>query len=85
MVARFHGLDLDERAFSGGETSPADPTSSVKQAQGLAVGINWYATRQVKLKMDYEHTVFSGGAGTADSISDREDEHLISVQVQLTF
>lgn len=43
-------------------------------------------TRQVKLKLDIEHTTFiGGGGGTLAARSDREDEHLISTLVQLLY
>ncbi|HEX3135057.1 MAG TPA: porin, partial [Planctomycetota bacterium] len=83
VVARVHRLDIDGTAFSSGFASR---TLSVEQATGYAVGLNWYLSRQVKLKLDFEHTEFVGGAGTnLATLHDREDENLISTQVQLVY
>jgi phosphate-selective porin len=58
---------------------------SVARATGFAVGLNWYLTNQTKVKLDYELTQYVGGAGNSGQVRDRENEHLISAQVQLTF
>ena len=78
-VARVHRLEIDDVAFEGGY---ADEALSVSQATGYVIGLNWYMTRNMKLKLDYEHTVYEGGAAAGE---DRESEDLISTQVQLIF
>lgn len=83
LVARIHRLDIDETAFDRGFASR---TASITQATGYAIGLNWYMTRQVKLKLNYERTTFVDGAGSSlATLHDREDEHLISTQLQLVY
>ena len=83
IAARLHRLDLDDNAFSGGY---ADATKSVSSATAFGLGVNWYLTRQVKLKLDYELTDYEGGGGgTLAAPKDRVSERLIETQLQLVF
>jgi len=83
VVARVHRLDIDETAF---DRNFADATTQIDLATGYVLGLNWYLTTQVKIKLDYERTRFvGGGGGTLGNPRDREDENLISTQVQLVF
>jgi phosphate-selective porin OprO/OprP len=79
LAARVHRLDIDQDAFDEGFANPA---TSVEQATGYAVALNWYMTRNVKMKLNVERTVYEGGAAAG---GDREDENLISTQVQLVY
>jgi phosphate-selective porin len=45
------------------------------------VGVNWYLAKAIKAVVDYEHTSFTGGAGTAD----REPESFVATRVQYSF
>ena len=83
LAARLHRLDIDDAVFGQGF---ANPTTAIARATGYAVGLNWYMTRNVKLKLDYEHTTFAGGGGgTIGDPADRESENLISAQLQLVY
>jgi phosphate-selective porin OprO and OprP len=83
VVARAHRLAIDDVAF---ERNFSNPTTQIEQATGYAFGLNWYLTKQVRLKLDYEHTRFvGGGGGTPSNPQDREGENLFSAQVQLVF
>ena len=63
----------------------ADPTKSAQEAREWGVGINWYPNRNVKLSLDYEQTVFDGGAGTTTAPNNRETEEDMFGRVQLQF
>ena len=82
VAARVHQLDLDDDAFDGGF---ADRTKSATKAMAIGAGVNWYMTKQVKLKLDFEQTAFEDGGGTTTNPTDRPTEHLIQTQLQLVF
>jgi phosphate-selective porin len=45
------------------------------------VGVNWYLAKGIKTVLDYEHTTFTGGAGTGD----REAENFMVTRIQYSF
>jgi phosphate-selective porin OprO/OprP len=47
----------------------------------MAVGLNWYLNRNLRLTFDYETTKFEGGAATGD----REDEEIFFSRFQIAF
>jgi phosphate-selective porin OprO and OprP len=82
LVARYHVLNVDNAAFTGGATSFADPNTQASEASAWALGVNWYLNEAVKLVLDYEQTSFDGGAAGG---SDRDDEKAFLTRIQLGF
>lgn len=78
LVARYSELSIDDKTFSGGY---ADAKKSASGAENTGVGINWYATRNTKISVDYETTAFDGGAAEGD----RDDEQIIIARAQVKF
>ena len=81
VVARYHELDIDDDAFTGGVGSLADGASAASRASSLGIGINWYLNQYLKWSLDYDRTRFVGGAPGAD----REDERLFSGRFAVSF
>lgn len=77
---RWSSLDVDGDAFSNGF---AEPYSSARRADAIAVAVNWFLNRNVKVNFNYEHTGFGGGA--ADRDGDRDDENVFLTRMQLAF
>ncbi len=73
FVARYHELDVDDDAFTGGADSFANPLTAVTKETAYGVGVNWYPWNTVKLSLNYELTSFEGGA----AIGDRADEQAL--------
>ncbi len=73
LVARYHELDVDDAAFTGGAASFANPLTAISKESAYGVGVNWYPWNTVKLSLNYENTSFVGGAATGD----RPDEQLL--------
>src|SRR5439155_578686 len=68
--------------FAGGDAfnaGLADPMVSVRRARAGTVGINWYFNKLFKLQLNYEGTVYTGGAPNGGN---RPTEHLISTRFQ---
>jgi phosphate-selective porin OprO/OprP len=78
LVARVHGLEVDDDAFP----IYADPAASATRARSFGFGLNWHLNRNVKLCLDYARTDFEGEDGNpyAD-----ESEDLILTRVQFAF
>ncbi|NVB84658.1 MAG: hypothetical protein HOV81_40165 [Kofleriaceae bacterium] len=76
VAARYGELILDDDSFAAGI---ADPAASVRRARAGTVGINWYFNRYIKLQVNYEGTVYTGGAPDG---GDRPTEHLIATRFQ---
>ena len=75
----MHCLYLPDAAFSGGF---AHRTKSARSATAFGIGLNWYMTRSVRMKIDDERINFdSGVAGTAVNPNDRASEQLIETQL----
>jgi phosphate-selective porin OprO/OprP len=77
VVARISSLDIDDDAFP----LFANPATSASQADSLAVGLNWYLNRNLKVMLDYERTEFEGGSASGD----REDENVLFSRFQVAF
>jgi phosphate-selective porin OprO and OprP len=73
LVARYHELDVDDDAFTGGANSFANPLAAVTKETAYGVGVNWYPWNTVKFSLNYELTSFEGGAATGD----RADEQAL--------
>jgi phosphate-selective porin OprO and OprP len=93
LVARYGDLHLDPNAFNRDPTAGglrfASPITSAQEAQEWGVGLNWYLNRDFKFVLDYEQTVFDGGAGTATAsaytVKNRETERTVFTRVQFAF
>jgi len=87
LAARWSELNIDKSTFQniGSVASPysfASLSSSVRNAQSWALGLNWYLNDNLKLMTNYEETVFIGGAaGNAD----RTTEQAVFSRVQVAF
>jgi phosphate-selective porin OprO/OprP len=78
LVGRVHSLRVDDDAFSLGF---ADPERSARKATAWGVGLNWYATRNVRYVLSYERTTFVGGATDGD----RPVESVVFCRAQVAF
>lgn len=76
VAVRYGQLEVDPDAFSGGF---ADPKASARRDKEWVVGLNWYLNRNIRWVLDYAHSDFSGGNGTAD----RPTESALETRVQL--
>ena len=81
LVARYHVLDVDNDAFTGGAASFANPLTAVSKATAYGVGLNWYPWNTVKLSINYELTEFEGGAANGD----RPDEQALLSRFAINF
>ena len=81
LVARYHELDVDDDAFTGGATSFANPLTAVSKTTAYGVGVNWYPWNTVKLSLNYEQSTFEGGAATGD----RADEQALLSRFAINF
>lgn len=81
LVARYHEIRFDARAFSAGAQSFANPQTAPLAAHAIGTGINWYLNPGFKVQLDYEVTRFEGGAVTGD----RPDERVLLSQFALIF
>ncbi len=79
LAARYGELDIDNDAFVGSTFSSA--TNSVSKIKSATLGVNWYWNRNFKVSVNYDHSVFEGGAAGGD----RDDEQAIFSRFQLQF
>ncbi|HEX5035991.1 MAG TPA: porin [bacterium] len=77
IAARYNELRVDSAAFP----VFADPTASANLARGFGGGVNWYLNDNVKFVLDFEHTLFHGGAKTGN----RQSENALQTRLQLYF
>lgn len=77
VAARYSELSIDDATFP----NYASPTSTPSKAKAWGLGVNWYLAKAIKVVVDYEHTTFTGGAGTGD----REPENFVDTRVQYSF
>lgn len=82
LVARYHELDIDDDAFTGGADSFANPASAASKASAWGVGVNWYLNQNYKWSLNYDVTSFDGGA--ADG-ADRPDEKALFTRFGVNF
>ena len=91
IAARWNYLKMDGATFGdlADATVPvfSDPTKNVSKAQGFAGGVNYLASRAVKLAVDFEQTRFTGGQLAADkkTVVNRTTENVIIGRLQLNF
>ena len=77
LAARYGQLIIDDDVFSSGY---ADPNRSVRRADELAVGINWFLNKHILFALSYAYTNYQGGASEG---GDRLSEDLLLGRVQL--
>jgi len=85
IAARYQKLDIDDAVFDGGSASLANPATAVSAATGYSVALNWYLNQNVRWTLEYDQTNFTGGAGTATAIVDRQAEKLYATRFAITF
>ena len=91
IAVRWNWLKLDGASFGSttDATQPvfADATKSVSKAQAFAGGVNYLASRAVRLAVDFEQTRFTGGNVAADkkTVVNRATENVIIGRLQLNF
>jgi phosphate-selective porin OprO/OprP len=85
VAARYQRLSIDKDAFTGGSGSFANPATAVSGATGLSFALNWYLNQNVRWTVEYDHTSFDGGAGTAAVVTDRRDENAYVTRFALNF
>ncbi|MEX2124327.1 MAG: porin [Woeseia sp.] len=81
LVARLSQLTIDDDAFTGAESSFANPAVAVRAADTWAVGVNWFPVEGLKSSLIYQQTSFDGGFGTGD----RPDEKALFLRLQHGF
>jgi len=87
LAARYGWLGIDDDTFP----TYANPVASARSAQQFAGGVAWVPRRTVRIALNYEQTVFKGGAGTAATgtmeavIRDRPTEYLFIGRAQVNF
>ncbi len=82
FVARYHELDIDDDAFTGGADSFANPATSASKASAWGVGVNWYLNQNYKWSLNYDVTRFDGGAANG---ADRPDEEALFTRFAVSF
>jgi len=78
LAVRWSELAIDDAAFDAGF---ADTAKSARGSRALAVSLNGYLSRAVKVQLGYEQAHFDGGSGS----DDRATEHLVGGRTQLLF
>ncbi len=79
IVGRYSSLHVGNTAFRDGF---ADPSKSARAASAWAYGVNWFLNRFIRLQVDYERTLFVGGAAAGGN---REPENAILAELQAAF
>lgn len=77
LALRWSSLDVDPEVF---EKEFANPERSARHADALGMAINWYLNRHVAFYLNYERTMFGGGAEDGDRPS--EDAFLTRLQLK---
>ena len=78
LGVRYNALDLDDDTFP----TYADPARSASQAQGIGAVANWHWSRNIKLSLSFERTIFEGGAPAG---ADRKPEYSLFQRIQAAF
>jgi phosphate-selective porin OprO and OprP len=76
LAARYQTLRVDDAAFTA-QLAAADAS---REAQSWTLGLNWYATGNVRYTLNVERTVFDGDANGA-----RRAENAVAFRTQLNF
>jgi len=75
---RYEYLKVDDIAFP----VLADPNRSAREAQSVAVALNWYLSRNLRASGNYAQTWFDGGAAM---MGDRKTEKVVLGRLQAAF
>jgi phosphate-selective porin OprO and OprP len=78
LAGRYSQLRIDPDTFP----TFANFSSSAQEARAWAVGLNWYLNKNAKLVLDYEQTIFDGGAAGG---TDRQTERVVFSRAQVAF
>lgn len=79
LALRVHGIDIDDRAFTGGF---ADPERYASALVALTVGATWYLDANFKVQLNYERSASDSGAPGG---FDRPAEDLLGMRLQHLF
>ena len=83
LVARYAGLNVDDKAFTGGFAST---TKSAESATAWAVGLNWYLNKNIRASVSFSHTAFGEFTGKpSPGTVPAQDENVLFTRVQLAF
>jgi phosphate-selective porin OprO/OprP len=81
LLARYGVQTIGDEAFLGTATTRlADSTASARRARSSGVGFNWYFSRNFKTQLNYDQTLFDGGAA-ANANQSREKALFTRFQV----
>lgn len=79
LAARIHGIEIDRDAFALGF---ADPARSARSYAALTAGLTWYLDAQLKAQLNWERSIFEGGAA---GLGERGAEDLFGLRVQYLY
>ncbi len=79
LVTRYSELSIGHDAFTEGLLRISN---SARKAKDFGVGMNWYLNRNTKLQLNYDQTIFEGGAPAG---ADRPDEKVLLSRMQIAF
>ncbi len=79
IVLRYGELDIDDDAFTGDRY--ADARASISRATSWGAGLNWHAARSIRVGLNYEKSIFKGGAISGN----RPAENFIVTRFQTAF
>ena len=90
LVARFAGLNVDNKAFSAnGGNYFANSKTAASGANVWSVGLNWYLNKNFRANLSYSRTTFSGYTGgtpaPGTSIVAAQPENALFSRLQLAF
>lgn len=78
LAVRYSRIDIDDASFP----VFADPAKSARGASEMALGANWWMTRNIRLTLNLDRTEFEGGAAGG---ADRETETVVLSRFQVSF
>ena len=83
LVARFAGLNVDDKAFTDGFASS---TKSADAATEWSAGLNWYLNKNIRANLSFAHTDFGGFTGkVVPGTAPAQAENVLFSRVQLAF
>lgn len=76
LTARYHTLEVDDRAFTLGFAA----AGASRKAEAWTAGLNWYLTGNFRYTFNFERTVFDG-----DPDGSRKPENAFAFRTQVSF